>query len=110
MGHVKFGLKPTLRATHVIVYPAPSDAGYVIVEKQLYASHYFQVAVDFWFCVEDSENPDAGFYLITVKGSRQHGLTGFKGGVVRGTVVRRARGGLEDALTAIKQTLEAAAR
>ena len=111
--HVKFGLKPTIRATHVMVY-RPSeepDASYVVVDKQLYASHYFQVAVDFWFCVKDTANPEAeGFYLITEKGSRQHGLTGFKGKVVRGSVVGRGRGSVENALVAIKQQLEAGAQ
>jgi hypothetical protein len=108
--HVKFGLRPTLRATHVIVYRPPerSDARYVLVDKQLYASHYFQVAVDFWFGVKDSANPEAdGFYLITEKGSRQHGLTGFKGKFARGPIVGRARDSLKEALAAIKQELEA---
>lgn len=111
--HVKFGLRPTIRVNHVIVYRPSGRAGvsYVVVDKQLYASHYFQVAVDFWFCVKDDANPNGqGFYLITEKGSRQHGLTGFKGGLVRGTIVGRARGGLEKALTAIKQELEARAK
>ena len=110
--NVKFGLKPTLRANHVIVYrpSEPADASIVVVDKQLYASHYFQVAVDFWVCVKDSANPEAeGFYLITEKGSRQHGLTGFKGGIVRGPIVGRARGSLEKALAAIQQDLEARA-
>jgi hypothetical protein len=108
--HIKFGLRPTLRVTHVVVYRPESNAGYVIVDKQLYASHYFQVAVDLWFCVKDTANPDAGFYLITAKGSRQHGLTGFKGRIVRGPLVRRARGSLEKALATIQQSLEAKAK
>ncbi len=110
--HVKFGLKPTLRVNHVTTYRPPArDGSFAIVDKQLYASHYFQVAVDFWVCVKDSANPDAGgFYLITAKGSRQHGLTGFRGAIIRGPMVNRARGSLENALGAIKQELESRAR
>ena len=65
------------------------------------------MAVDFWFCVKDSANRDAGgFYLITEKGSRQHGLTGFKGGIARGPIVGRARDFLEEGLVPIQQALE----
>ena len=82
----------------------------MIVNKQLYASHYFQVAVDFWFCVKDSAKPDAeGFFLITEKGSRQHGLTGFKGSIARSVAVPKARGSMEKGLETIKQALEAKA-
>ena len=49
---------------------------------------------------------DEGFYLITVKGSRQHGLTGFKGSVVRSVAVPRARGSMEKGLEMLKQELE----
>jgi len=109
---VKFGLKPTIRANHVIITrltDRPTQP-YAVVNKQLYASHYFQVAVDLWFCVKDTEAPDSdGFYLITIKGSRQHGLTGFKGSIVRGVAVPKARGSMETALQTFKTDLEAGA-
>jgi hypothetical protein len=106
---VNFGLKPTIRVVQAIVH---RDAGevpaYAIAVKQLYASHYFETALDLTFCVPNPENREQpGFYLITVKGSQQAGLTGLKGSVVRKVVVDKTRSSLERALATIKQRLEA---
>jgi hypothetical protein len=105
---VNFGLKPTLRIVQAIVYQGPgsTDPAYAVAVKQLYASHYFETALDLTVCVRDQENPDRGFYLITLKGSHQAGLTGFKGGIVRKVAVDKTRSSLERALEAIKQKLE----
>ena len=106
---VKFGLKPTLRIVQAIVYRGPraTDPAYAIAVKQLYASHYFETALDLTVCVRDQDKPDRpGFYLITLKGSQQAGLTGFKGGIVRKVAVDKSRSSLERALGAIKQKLE----
>ena len=105
---VNFGLKPTLRIVQAIVYRGPrsTDPAYAVAVKQLYASHYFETALDLTVCVRDRENPDRGFYLITLKGSQQAGLTGLKGGIVRNVAVDKTRSSLEKALGAIKQRLE----
>jgi hypothetical protein len=105
---VNFGLKPTLRIVQAIVYRDSRTTGpsYAIAVKQLYASHYFETALDLTVCVRDQSNPDRGFYLITLKGSQQAGLTGFKGGIVRKVAVDKTRSSLERALGAIKQKLE----
>ena len=105
---VQFGLKPTLRIVQAIVYrdSRSTHAAYAVAVKQLYASHYFETALDLTVCVRDQENPDRGFYSITLKGSRQAGLTGFKGGIVRKVAVDKTRSSLERALGAIKQKLE----
>ncbi|HYR86754.1 MAG TPA: hypothetical protein VE422_21890 [Terriglobia bacterium] len=110
---VNFGLKPTLRIVQHITYRGgtPAAPTYAVALKQLYASHYFQSALDLTVCVKDSARPwEPGFYLITVKGSQQAGLTGLKGGVVRKVAVGKTRSSLETTLTAIKQKLEAGAR
>lgn len=109
---VNFGLKPTLRIVQAIVYRGSrsTDPAYAIAEKQLYASHYFETALDLSVCVRDQDSAGGpGFYLITLKGSQQAGLTGFKGGIVRKVAVDKTRSSLERALTAIKQRLEAQA-
>jgi hypothetical protein len=108
---VNFGLKPTLRIVQAIVYRGPSSTGpaHAVAVKQLYASHYFETALDLTVCVRDQENPDRGFYLITLKGSQQAGLTGLKGGIVRKVAVDKTRSSLERALGAIKQKLESRA-
>jgi len=106
---VNFGLKPTLRMVQTVVYrgKSPGEPAYAVAEKQLYASHYFETALDLSICVNDSEQPaKRGFYLITLKGSQQAGLTGFKGGIVRKVAVDKTRSSLERALVSIKEKLE----
>jgi hypothetical protein len=106
---VNFGLKPTLRMVQAVVYRGESSAGPVlaVAEKQLYASHYFQTALDLTVCVQDSGHPERkGFFLITLKGSKQAGLTGLKGGFVRKVAVDKTRSSLERGLAALKRELE----
>jgi len=103
---VNFGLKPTFRIVQRVVYrgASPSEPACALAEKQLYASHYFETALDLTVCVRDAQRP--GFYIITVKGSKQAGLTGLKGSIVRRVAVDKARSSLGRVLAAIKQTLE----
>ena len=106
---VNFGLKPTIRMVQAIVYQgkSPERPAYALAVKQLYASHYFESALDLTVCVKDAQHPDhPGFYLITMKGSQQAGLTGLKGGIVRKVAVDKTRSSLEKVLTSIKQKLE----
>src|ERR1700693_5372308 len=103
---VNFGLKPTFRIVQRVVYRGgnPSDPAYALAEKQLYASHYFETALDLTVCIKDAQRP--GFYIITVKGSKQDGLTGLKGSIVRKVAADKARSSLERVLLTIKQRLE----
>jgi hypothetical protein len=106
---VNFGLKPTLRIVQAIVYRGTSatEPAYAVAVKQLYASHYFETALDLTICVRDRAHASKpGIYLITLKGSQQAGLTGFKGGIVRKVAVDRTRSSLEKALAAVKVKLE----
>ena len=110
---VNFGLKPTLRVVQAIVYQgkSPERPAYAVAVKQLYASHYFESALDLTVCVKDDEHTaHPGFYLITMKGSQQAGLTGLKGGIVRKVAVDKTRSSLEKALASIKQKLESQAQ
>jgi hypothetical protein len=106
---VKFGLKPTLRVIQKFVMKGkPNDpVAYALAQKQLYASHYFETAIDLSFCVREDGNPSSGFYLITLMGSEQAGLTGPKGAIIRKLAVGRSVLSLQEALTSIRQTLEA---
>jgi len=103
---VNFGLKPTFRIVQKIVYRGAiaEEPTYAVAEKQLYASHYFETALDLTVCVKDAQRP--GFYLITVKGSKQAGLTGLKGSIVRKVAVDKTRSSLGRVLMSIKQKLE----
>ncbi len=109
---MNFGLKPTLRVLQAIVYQgkSPERPAYAVAVKQLYASHYFESALDLTVCVKDDEHSvHPGFYLITMKGSQQAGLTGLKGGICR-CAVDKTRSSLEKALASIKQKLESQAQ
>ncbi len=103
---VNFGLKPTFRVVQKIVYRGEigKEPAYAVAEKQIYASHYFETALDLAVLVKDVQRP--GFYIITVKGSKQAGLTGLKGGLVRKVAVDKTRSSLERVLVTVKQKLE----
>jgi hypothetical protein len=106
---VKFGLKPTLRVVQVVTMRGgPSDeVAYAIAEKQLYASRYFETALDLSFCVRGSDDrKQPGFYLIMALGSEQAGLTGVRGSIIRKVAVGRSVSNLESVLTTIRNALE----
>jgi len=105
---VNFGLKPTLRIVQAIIYHGtqPTEPAYAVAVKQLYSSHYFETALDLTVCVKDTDAHGSGFYLITLKGSQQAGLTGLKGGIVRKVAVDKTRSALERTLVSVKQKLE----
>ena len=109
---VAFGLKPTIRVNHAVIYRGRSqgrDFGVVAI-KQLYATHYFHTALDLSVCVDDGATAAPhGFYLLTLKGSEQEGLTGVQGSMVRKVVVDRTRSSLESALASIKHSIERSA-
>jgi hypothetical protein len=104
---VNFGLKPTVRLLQAVLYRGTDSSrpAYAVAVKQLYASHYFHTALDLTVCVRD-DNDGPGMFLITLKGSQQAGLTGFKGSIVRKVAVDKTRTSLERAMAAMKVTLE----
>jgi len=106
---VDFGLKTTLRVNHILIHATDSNVArrHIVVNKQLWASHYFQSAVDVWWGVEDRSGPSKkGFHLVTVKISRQNALLGVKGRMIRAVAVPRAKNGIILALETLKQKLE----
>jgi hypothetical protein len=61
-------------------------------------------------CVDDGATAAPhGFYLLTLKGSEQEGLTGAKGSILRKVVVDKTRSSLESALASIKRSVEQSA-
>ena len=107
--NVKFGLKPTVRIVHVVTMKGTTaeQPAYVIAEKQLYSSHYFETALDLTFCIPGKGDPkQPGFYLVKALGSEQAGLSGFKGSIVRKVAVGKSVSGLQSSLAAIKSALE----
>jgi hypothetical protein len=111
---VDFGMKPTIRVNHGVIYQAQAgtSGASAVAIKQLYASHYFHTALDVSICLpdrpggNDAKPESRGFYLLTLKGSEQDGLTGIKGSMLRKIVVDKTRSSLEKALGAIKDMIE----
>ena len=108
---VNFGLKPTIRANHVTIYPLPgspsSNVAYAIAIKQLYASHYFQSTLELRFLVDDDRRPGRpGFYLVSIMRSRNDGMTGFTGSLLRPIVNRRSRNAVRRYLEHVKRQVE----
>jgi hypothetical protein len=103
---VQFGLRPTVRLNHVVIYPL--ETGTVVIgSKMLYASHYFHTALELKFLAKDSARPEAkGFYLVILNRSRSDGLTGLFGGIVRSKAQSEARKGTASALESGRKVLE----
>jgi hypothetical protein len=89
----QFGLKPTVRMSHLIIKDGPEET--IVASKMLYASHYFWTALELRALVPDpSRGP--GFWFVTVNRSRSDGLEGFLGRIIRG----RVRGEVQKAVLA----------
>ena len=107
---VDFGLKPTVRVNHVVIYPLaarPSGVSHVIAIKQLYASHYFQTTLELRFLVDDERRADRpGFYLLSLTRSRIDGTGGLKGSLLRSVISRRSRTAVRSYLEHLKRQVE----
>jgi len=103
----EFGLKPTIRISHVVIREGPDDA--VVASKMLYATHYFWTGLELRALVP-ALSRGRGFWLLMVSRSRSDGLSGFTGTVIRGRVGSEVRNGTLAALRSTKDTLERDAR
>ena len=98
-----FGLKPTIRVSHLTIREGPDDA--VVASKMLYASHYFWTALELRALVtHPSRGP--GFWFVTINRSRTDGLSGFTGTLLRGKVENEVQEGSMAGLRITKQTME----
>lgn len=94
----EFGLKPTIRISHLTIREGPDDT--VVASKMLYASHYFWTGLELRVLFPDAAR-GSGFWFVMVNRSRADGLGGFTGLFVR----RRVRSAVEDGtLTALRST------
>jgi hypothetical protein len=102
---VELGLKPVLRVNHLAVAPISAGPvkGVVSVSRMLYATHYFQDAVETKLAVEAGSNET---YLVSLNCSTVDGLEGFSGKVLRLALEPLTREGLRQALDAMKRRLE----
>lgn len=99
----EFGLKPTIRISHLTIRETAEDT--VVASKMLYASHYFWTGLEVRALVPDPER-GAGFWFVTVNRARSDGLGGFSGIFVRRRVRSEVQEGALAGLRTTKQKLE----
>ena len=99
----KFGLKPTIRINHLTIAEEPTHVA--VVNKMLYATHYFWTALELRVLVPDAKRGQ-GFWFASVNRSRSDGLSGFVGSMIRGKVRGEAEKGMQSALRNTKANME----
>ncbi len=106
---VEFGLKTVLRVNHVVLYPMPGagPARWALANRQIYASHYFQNALEVRLLVDDPEKAGRAHYLMVLNVARPDGLTGIFGPLVRYKVRSGSREALRKTLVGTTRRCEA---
>jgi hypothetical protein len=99
----EFGLKPTIRVTHLVIKEAPTET--VIASKMLYASHYFWTALELRILVSDPKR-GPGFWFVNINRSRTDGLDGLLGRLIRGRVRGGVQKGIMVSLRTAKEKME----
>ncbi len=107
------GLKPVISIVHGVIYIAPEHPErIVVVQKQLYASHYYDGSLAVANIIGTTEGPAPSTYLLYGNRSRGDLLKGGFGGLKRKVARDQAKASAEQTLRTIKSVLEqpAAAR
>lgn len=102
------GLKKTLRLNHIVLYPLAGAGGarWAMANRQIYASHYFQNALEVRLMVDDPEKVGRAHYLLVLNVARPDGLTGIFGPIVRYKVRSGSREALRKTLVGTKLRCE----
>jgi hypothetical protein len=104
-----FGLKHVVRAQHVMIQELPGklDPHYAIISKMLFATHYFNAALEFNYVYP--VRTDAGepaVYFVAAQRSYVDGMTGARGAVLRRVTELRSPVSLAEYLRVARQRLE----
>jgi hypothetical protein len=101
------GLKPVISIVHGVSYEPPDQPDRtVLVQKQLYASHYYDGSLAVAVAVEASESGTPVTYLIYGNRSRGDALKGGFGGLKRRMAADQARKAAVATLETIKTQVE----
>jgi hypothetical protein len=102
-----YGFKPVISIVHGVVYQPPSrgDRAFV-VQKQLYASHYFEGSLAVATLLSTTENGGPATYLVYANRSLGDMLRSAFGGLKRNMAESQARKAAEETLGSIKRQLE----
>lgn len=102
-----YGLKPVISIVHGVIYQPPSRADRAwVVQKQIYASHYYDGSLAVATVLSTTENSAPVTYLVYANRSRGDLLRGGFGGVKRSVLQSQARKAAQETLTIIKTQLE----
>jgi hypothetical protein len=101
------GLKPVISVVHGVVYedPAVPDRT-VVLQKQLYASHYYDGSLAVAVAAGVMEGATPVTYLVYANRSRGDLLKGGFGGLRRGVARSQAQSAAQQTLGTIKRVLE----
>ncbi len=104
----KFGLKPVISITHVIISKRirPDGSDVMIASKGIYASHYFEASLGLTALVQGSPSDPSHSYLIYLNRSRADGLRGPLAGMKRTLIGSTLREGARKNMETVRQRLE----
>jgi hypothetical protein len=104
----KFGLKPVISITHVMIFkrPGPDGNDVVIASKGIYASHYFEASLGLTALVHGPASDPSHSYLIYLNRSRADGLRGPLSGMKRALIGSSLREGARKNMEMIRERLE----
>jgi hypothetical protein len=103
---IKFGLKPVIAISHIMVYKREQETGpqVVVTSKQIYANHYFDSSLALTAFVSTADASPASF-LFYENRSRTDALGGMFSKMKRGVVEHRAVDGLKSILESSRASL-----
>jgi len=107
---LKFGLKPVVTITHVILYSRrePAAPQVIVASRQIYANHYFDssLAISAYVGLPNTAGPQDSYLLYTNR-SRADALGGLFSKLKRSVVENEAMSSLQSILQEQKLKLEA---
>lgn len=107
---LKFGLKPVVTITHVVIYARKANTApqVVVASKQIYAAHYFDSSLAMSaFISVPTTGATSDSYLLYTNRSRADALGGLFSGLKRSIVESEAMGSMQSILQEQKLKLEA---
>ena len=111
VNEVYTGLKPVISIVHAVIYDAPNQPDRtVVLQKQLYASHYYDGSLALAVAIDGSDGGVPATYLVYANRSRGDLLKGGFGGLKRRLAGDQARKAAMQTLETIKTVLEQPAR
>jgi hypothetical protein len=102
------GLKPTIRVAHLMVHTETAGAKKVPVFaiKSLYADYYLRDSLALRVLVPTSDGDAKSAYLVALAHGHTEGLGGFKGRLIRSTLMNSMQKEMADYLNQMKQVVE----